>query len=112
MQTSELSRPVKEFSQRIISQFGIVNLGIAIDNADCAHKVAEERLRERRGQLLAHNVNKPANNSFEWVMARDDILTSIETCVEQIQQSRINLNQAKRALSKVRRYGIRRCQTP
>jgi len=111
MKTIELPRPAKEFHQRIISQFDIMNLGIAIDNANCAHKATEERLLERRSHLIAHNVNKPANNSFEWVMARDDILNSIERCVEQIQQSRIHLNQVKRALSKVRRYGIIRCHT-
>ena len=112
MAAGKLPNTYKQFCQFIDRQIHLEDLSEAIDNAHFAYEQARATRLDLHRQLAEHDAKRPAAYSYRWSKVRGQIITSLLTHIELLEQSRIDLDKAECALWHARRAVVAQLRTP
>jgi hypothetical protein len=104
MSVLELPLPENKIRQSLDDQSDLTNLIAGVEQVRLVLEQARAQVFETRRQLADYDATRPSTYSYEWTLERYKIVNSVVACLDQLEQSRIDLNQARTALWKARRY--------
>jgi len=106
MPVLELPLTKNKCRKSLDTESNLPDLITAVEQVRLELEQARAQLFETRRQLAEYDATRPSTYSYAWTRERYKRVNTLVACMDQLEQSRIDLNQARAALEKARRGGI------